>query len=177
MQKGAVIFLACVVLATLLSVSYSIAGREVSWIPIVEENIKKENWLPDVKYEPIASKSFFLYENGEEQFFILESRREFTSNIEGLLTSVDRKLDYVISRDHFDRILAKDRVVGFVLRFPNNYGLLFDVGNAYFVLEDVLGEDLEGTILVRRFDSSRMDWDYIVWEITTLSILYKFLSP
>lgn len=170
------IFLACVIFTTLWSASYSVAGREVSWIPIIERSIKEENWIPDREYEPIAFESFFLYEDGEEHFFMLESWREFISFIKDLLRSVDRKLDYTVSRDHFDRIIAEGRVVGFVLRFKENYGFLFDVEKAYFVLEDGLGGDLRGAILVRRFDSSWIDWSYEVWDISSLSVWYKFLS-
>jgi hypothetical protein len=171
-----VIFLACVVLATLWSASYSIASREVSWIPFVEENIKEENWIPDREYIPLAFESFFLYEDGEEQFFMLESWREFISYIKDLLRSADRKLDCTISRDQFDQIIAEGKVVGFVLRFKENYGFMFDVEKAYFVLEDGLSEDLGGAILVRRFDSSWTDWSYEVWDISVLSVWYKFLS-
>lgn len=170
------IFLVAVVLTTLLSALYVNAGRDVSWILTVEEYIEEENWLPDREYEPIAFKSFFLYENGEEHFFRLDSHNEFVSYVEGLLISTDRKLGYTISRDQFDGILAEDKVVGFVLRFQSNYGLLLNVEKAYFVLEDVLGEDLKGTILIRRFDSLRMDWWFTVWEITDLSVYNKFLS-
>ena len=170
------IFLVCVVLTTLWSIGYSNAGREVSWISFIEENIEEQNWIPEREYIPLAFESFFLYEDGEGQFFMLESWREFISFTKDLLRCVDRKLDVTISRDQFDQILAECRVVGFVLRFNENYGFLFDVEKAYFVLEDGLGWDLRGAILVRRFDSSGIDWSYEVWDISGLSVCYKFLS-
>ncbi len=95
MNKGAIIFLVAVILTTLLSTLYVNAGRDVSWIPIVEEYVKEENWLPNREYEPIAFESFFLYENGEEHFFRLDSHNEFVSYVKGLLISADRKLDYI----------------------------------------------------------------------------------
>lgn len=176
MHKGAVIFLAVIVLTTLVSASYSFAGRDVSWISTVEEYIIEENWIPDREYVPLAFESFFLYENGEDQFFILESHNEFISYVEGLLISADRKLDYTISRDQLEEIKTEDKLLGFILRFPKNYGLLFDVEKAYFVLDDVLGEDLKGTILIRVVDPLTGDWKFNVWEITELSIWYNFLS-
>jgi hypothetical protein len=171
------IFLVAVVLTTLWSAIYANAGRDVSWIATVEEYIVKENWLPNVEYEPIAFESFFLYENGEEHFFRLESHNEFISYVEGLLISVDRKLDYTISRDQLVEIKAEDELVCFILRFPtSSYGFLGVIDRAYFVLDYILGEDLKGTVLVWCYDSSRLDWWFNVWEITDLSIWYKFLS-
>ena len=176
MNKGAIIFLVAVILTTLLSTLYVNAGRDVSWIPIVEEYVKEENWLPNREYEPIAFESFFLYENGEEHFFRLDSHNEFVSYVKGLLISADRKLDYIIFRDDLDVMKAENKLLGFVLRFPVSYGFLRDVDKAYFVLDDVLGEGLRGTVLVRVFDSSRLDWWFDVWEITNLSVYNRVLS-
>ena len=176
MNKGAVIFLVAVVLTTLLVTIYTNSGRDVSWIPIVEEYVKEENWLPNQEYVPIAFESFFLYENGEEHFFRLDSHKDFVSYIKDLLISADRKLDCSISRDDLDVMKAEDKLLCFDLRFPVSYGLLRDFDKAYFVLDDVLGEGLRGTVLVRVFDSSRLDWWFDIWEITDLSVYSRVLS-
>ncbi len=81
-----------------------------------------------------------------------------------------------ISRDDLDVMKAENKLLGFVLRFPVSYGFLRDVDKAYFVLDDVLGEGLRGTVLVRVFDSSRLDWWFDVWEITNLSVYNRVLS-
>ena len=170
------IFLVAVVVTTLLSTLYVNAGRDVSWIPTIEEYIKKENWLPDREYVPLAFESFFLYENGEGHFFRLDSHNEFASYVKDLLISADRKLDYTLTKDHLDDMKAEDKLLGLILRFPVSYGFLRDFDKAYFVLDDVLGEGLRGTVLVRVFDSSRLDWWFDVWEITDLSVYNRVVS-
>lgn len=75
------------------------------------------------------------------------------------MNDVDRMLDYV-SREFLEKILAEDRVLEFVLRFPVEFGFFNKFGAAYFVLEDQLDLNLEGTIIV--YDTSGR---YSVWEI------------
>jgi len=179
LNKGALIFLVVVVLTTLLSVGFVNAGREVSWISTIEELIIEENWIPDKEYWPIMVRSFFLIENGEDQFFLLEFHDQFVSYVEGLLGSVDRKLPLNLSRDSLDELLSNGRFLELYYRFPTTVGVLEDVIVAYFVLEDGLGLDLDGAILVRDKSSSgpgRENKWYSVWEITDRSVLYKSLS-
>lgn len=156
---GPVIFIAMIMFTTFFAISFSFAPRDISWIGQVENWIKRENWEPDREYIPLMLDAFFLYENGEEQFFRLYAHNNFSAYIRGLVNDVDRRLDYV-SREFFDEILAEDRVLELVLRFPVEFGFFNKFGAAFFVLEDKLDLDLEGTIVV--YDTSGR---YSVWEI------------
>jgi len=60
-----------------------------------------------------------------------------------------------------DEILAKDKVMAYLLRIPIDFGLFNEYGITYFILEDKLDMNLEGTIII--FDTKgRLG----VWEIT-----------
>jgi hypothetical protein len=152
--------LVLVSLTTTLAVNFSIAERDVSWINEIEDWIKEENWIPDREYVPAMMSSFFLYENGEEQFFLLNSHQEFWPYIEGLVNDIDRRIRY-IPREFLDEILAKDKVMAYLLRFPLDFRLFNEYGIAYFILEDKSDMNLEGTIIIRD-TQGRLG----VWEIT-----------
>ena len=92
---GPIVYLIVVSLTTTLAVSRFLAERDVSWIDEIEERIKEENWVPDSEYVPAMMSSFFLYENGEEQFFLLNSHQEFWPYIERLINEVDRLIRYI----------------------------------------------------------------------------------
>jgi len=158
---GPIVYLILISLTTTFAISFSIATRDVSWINEVENWIRKENWEPDREYIPLMITAFFLYENGEEQFFLLHSHNSFSAYIRGLVNDVDRRIDY-ISREYLvDEILVKDKVLELVLRFPLDFGLFRKYGGAYFILEDKLDMNLQGTIII--YD---MHGRYAVWEIT-----------
>ena len=158
---GPIVYLVIVTLTTTLAISFSIAERDVSWISEVENWIEKENWEPDREYIPLMLGAFFLYENGEEQFFRLYSHNSFSVYIRGLVSDADRKVDS-ISRDLLiDEILAKDKVLQYLLRFPIDFGLFRKYGSAYFILEDKLDMNLEGTIIIHDTQGR-----YTIWEIT-----------
>jgi hypothetical protein len=165
---GPIIFIAIITSTALLTISYSIAPRDISWISKVENWIKEENWEPDVQYEPISYASFFLYENGEEQFFGLTSQKEFASYMDGLLGSFVTKTRNSISKESVDEILAVDKVLSYVHRFPASFGPLGLSGSfevAYFILEDKLGEELEGKIVMQDRRTGEYS-HYSVWQIT-----------
>ena len=150
-----------VTLATTLAVSYSIAERDISWISQVENWIKEENREPDREYIPMMLSAFFLYTNGEKQFFRLYSHHNFSSYIRGLVNDVDRRIDYLSMQFFLDEILTKNKVLEFTGRFPFDFGLLNKYRAAFFILEDNLDMNLEGTIII--FDiKGRLG----VWEIT-----------
>ena len=107
---GPIVYLIVVSLTTTLAVSRFLAERDVSWIDEIEERIKEENWVPDSEYVPAMMSSFFLYENGEEQFFLLNSHQEFWPYIERLINEVDRLIRY-IPNENLEEILAKDKVI------------------------------------------------------------------
>jgi hypothetical protein len=160
-----IIYLAMVLLTPILLISA--ASKDVSWISEVENYIKKENWIPNEEYAPLAYASFFLYENGEEQFFLLSSQREFISYMDALAGRVTVQTRSSISREFVDEILAADRVLSYVHRFPEGFGPLGLCGSfevAYFILEDKLWEDLEGKIIMQDRRAGEYS-HYSVWQI------------
>jgi len=158
---GPIVYLVLVSLTTTVAFSFSIAERDVSWVSEAENWIRKENWEPDREYIPMMSVAFFLIENGEEQFFRLYSHQEFSSYMRGLVNDVDKRIEYISREFLMDKILAKDRVLELVGRFPFDFGFFNKYGAAYFILEDNLDMNLEGTIII--FD---IKGRYGVWEIT-----------
>lgn len=134
---GPMIFIAMITFTTFFAIRFSFVPRDFSWIVEVENWIKRENLEPDREYIPLTIAVY----------------------IRGLVNDVDRRLDYV-SREFLDEILAEDRVLKLVLRFPVEFGFFNKFGAAFFVLEDKLDLDLEGTIVV--YDTSGR---YSVWEI------------
>jgi hypothetical protein len=164
---GPIIFIAIITFTALLTISYSIAPQDVSWIGEVEDYIKKENWEPDREYIPLSYASFFLYENGEEQFFVLTSHKEFVSYMDALLGRFVTKTGSSISRESLDEMLAKDKVLVYAHRFPESFGPLGLSGSfevSYFILEDKLGEGLEGSIIMRDRRAGEYS-HYSVWQI------------
>ena len=158
---GPIVYLILISLTTTFAISFSIATRDVSWINEVENWIRKENWEPDREYIPLMTSAFFLYENGEEQFFRLYSHKSFSAYIRGLVNDVDRIVDYTSRNFLADEILVKNKVLELVLRFPLDFSLFRKYGSAYFILEDKLNMNLEGTIIIHDTQDR-----YTIWEIT-----------
>lgn len=165
---GPILFMAIVSFTALLAISYSIAPRDVSWIETVEDFIRKE-WKPNATYWGLESDAFFLHENGKEEFFaLLSSQREFISYMKGLTGKVDRQLDSSVSKEYVDEILASDKVLAFVHRFPEGFGHFGLYGSfevAYFILEDKTGKNLEGAIIMQDRRAGEYS-HYSVWQIT-----------
>ena len=165
---GPIVYLVIVSLTASVAFSISIAPKDISWINEVENWIKKENWIPDVQYHPISYASFFLYENGEEQFFVLTSQKEFVSYMDALVGRFLTKTNSSISKAYLDEILSTDKVLCYAHRFPARFGPFglsgsFEVG--YFILEDKLGEGLEGKIIMQDRRAGEYS-NYSVWQIT-----------
>jgi hypothetical protein len=164
---GALIFITVLSLASVLIIGFHFASRDVTWIGEVEKSIKKDNWEP--VREPndlMGGFKFFLYENGEEQFFYPYNHSEFFSYVEDLLGRVDRNVRPSISKESVDEILATDKVLLLEFRFWNTLSMNIKYDRAYFVLEDKQGTGLEGTIIIRE-QHMEMPYDrYSVWEVT-----------
>ena len=164
---GPIVYLILVSLTTTLAFSFSIAPRDASWINEVENRIRRENWEPNREYIPLMSDSFFLYENGEEEYFYLYSHQDFVSYMKGLTGKINRKLESSTSKEYMDEILTSDRVLAFVHRFPEGFGFLGLYGSfevAYFILEDKIRENVEGTIIMQDRRAGEYS-HYSVWEI------------
>ena len=164
---GPIVYLILVSLTTTLAFSFSIAPRDVSWISEVESWIRRENWEPDREYIPLMLDAFFLYENGEEEFFYLYVHHDFVSYMKGLTGKVNRKLESSISKEYVDEILTSDKVLTFVHRFPEGFGLFGLYGSfevAYFILDDKARKNLEGTIIMQDRRAGEYS-HYSVWEI------------
>jgi hypothetical protein len=84
-----------------------------------------------------------------------------------LTGKVNRKLESSTSKDYVDEILTSDKVLAFGHRFPEGFGLLGLYGSfevAYFILEDKMGKNLEGTIIMQDRRAGEYS-HYSVWEI------------
>ena len=172
---GFIVCSSLVIFSALLIANYNTGTRDVSWINEVEDSIKKENWEPNSEYIPMQDWTFFIYENGEGQYFLLKSNQEFISHINSIMNRIDRQVEESISDEFFDEILATDKVLAVVHRFstksdlwtpPNNFGSSINYDKLYFVLEDKSGKGLEGTIIVREHAFGERHYNYSVWQIT-----------
>jgi hypothetical protein len=163
---GPIVYVALVSLTATMAFSFSIAPRYVSWIETVE-NFIREEWKSNATYWGLED-GFFLHEHGKEQFFaLLSSQREFISYMKGLTSKINKQLNSSVSKEYVDEILATDKVLQFVHRFPEGFGLFGLYGSsevAYFILEDKLGKNIEGTIIMR--DRCVEYSHYSVWQIT-----------
>ena len=175
MNKKYAGFIVCalVIFGVLLIANNYTGTRDVSWINEVEDLIKKENWEPNSEYIPMQDWAFFIYENGEGQYFLLKSNEEFISHINDLMNRIDRQIEESISDEFFDEILATDKVLAVVHRFdtksslwraPNNFGSNVNYDRVYFVLEEKLGKGLEGTIIVHEHVSGESYYKHSVWQ-------------
>jgi hypothetical protein len=171
---GAVAYILLVLFAGVLIAEFFTATRDESWINEVEIFIKEENWVPNSEYVPMQDWAFFLYENGEDEYFYLESQSEFITFINNMLNRINRQVENSLSEELLDEILATNKVLELVHRFStrsmgwiptNNFDWNVDYRIAYFVLEDTLETSLEGTIIVRETNSKIR-----VWQIKKSSI-------
>lgn len=163
-----VFYVASILFVSILIVGYATATRDVSWIDEVESFIKRENWEPDREYVPLNDWSFFLYENGEEEFFFLHSQSEFINYMKGLTERVDMQIENSVPQEFVDEILAADRIMAVVHRFPEGFGHFGLSGSsevAYFILEDKSGRGLEGTIMMQDRRAGEYS-QYGLWQTT-----------
>jgi hypothetical protein len=176
---GVLIYVALVLSAVVLIANYLTAPRDVSWIGEVENWIKEENWELDKKYLPGMDWSFFLHENGTGQYLVQEFQSEFISNINSLMNRIDRQVEESISYEFLVEILAKDKVLVIVHRFPTmnpqmrsapRLGWIRNYDAVYFILEDRLETGLEGTIIIRERYKEEPSFRYSVWQITDYAL-------
>ena len=139
---GAVVYTSLVLCAAVLIAEYFTATRDNSWIGEVENFMKKENWEPNSEFQPMQDWAFFLYENGEKQYFYLESQNEFISCINNVMDRINRQVKESISEELLNDILASDKVLLLVHRFStqsmgwgptNEFDRNIDYRSAYFV--------------------------------------------
>jgi hypothetical protein len=168
MKKGNVgpLIFTVIVLSTLVLVSsFFFVPRSTSWIGEVENKIREENWEPDREYIPLMLDAFFLYENGEEEFFYLYSHHEFVSYIIQLENKVNRKINNSITEEFLDEVLASNKVLQHNLRLMIPFRFYEYYENSYFILEDNLEMGLEGTIIFQHSSFNPYESYYAVWEI------------
>lgn len=161
-----VVYLLLVLLAGILIAEYLTATRDSSWIVEVENFIKEENWVPDSEFIPLMLTSFFIYENGTEQYIYLYSQNELAYYTYSLINQLNRQIKESISEDTLTKILENGRVLLLSLRFYGEKGIpRVKYFSAYFVLEDNQGTGLDGTIILQEKNSINS-----VWQITKSSI-------
>ncbi|MDG6222159.1 MAG: hypothetical protein IAX21_08705 [Candidatus Bathyarchaeota archaeon] len=170
----AIFLVSCIIIISMLFTHQSIT-KDTSWIDDVENFINKKNWDSEIKYEPMSDWSFFLVENGTEQFFALEGQNEFISFVNNLLNKVNDQIEDSLDPSVLGELKTNERMLKVVHRFstksdfwktPNNFGAQVDYDLLYFVLKDDSGKGLEGTIIVREPNAEQTDYVYSVWQIT-----------
>ena len=171
---GVIVYILLILFAGVLIAEYLTATKDISWTVEIEDLIKKENWEPESEHIPLSDWNFFLYENGEEQYFELKSQTEFISYMNTLMNRINRQIKESISEKFLNEILASNKVLLLQLRFSthsmgwkadNNFDRNVDYSGAYFVLEDTLEKGLEGTIIAQETNSRNS-----VWQITKSSL-------
>ena len=154
---------------------YFTATKDSSWIVEVEDFIKKENQEPESEYNPIADYSFYLSENGESHYFVLESQNEFISYIDNLMNRINRLVEKSISDELLDEILETNRILSIFTRLDKwkvtqTNVMFMESNSAFLILEDKLGKGLEGTIIVLEPLNEEPYRRYNVWQINKSSI-------
>jgi len=161
-------YVASVLFISIMIAGYATAVRDISWIEPVENYIRKE-WRHNATYYGLEFDAFFLYENGEEKYFVLsDSQQEFIAYMKDLSGKVDKQLRISFSKESVDEILAADKVLEFVHRFPEGFGHFGLYGSAevaYFILEDKLGMSMEGAIIMQDRRAGEYS-QYSLWQIT-----------
>ena len=168
MKKGVNIFLISVsivillLIGTLASVgvfmNHPSGERDVSWIDNVEDIIEEvkpsepiEHWVT------IGGYRFSLYENGNSQilYHVIDdflSSDSFVAYMRGLMHKINNIINSSVSNELFTEILEKNKVLQ--VDFGTDTGEIFWQKNAYtvawFILEDNLNKDLEGTIFINQ---------------------------
>ena len=132
--------------------------RDISWIDTVNDFIEEvkpsepiETWITITGYR------FSLHENGTQQILYhvyneFKSKDDFVSYMRNLLYKVNNIINSSINGELFSEILEKNKVLQ--VDFGTDTGETFWKTNAYtvawFILEDNINKDLEGTIIIKQ---------------------------
>ena len=168
-------YVVSVLFISIVIAGYATAVRDVSWIVTVENLIKKENWRPNATFDGLEPSTYYLYEDGEEQFFKLNNTQELASCVFGLLDRVNRQVKYSMPEIEFNETLAADKLLGVGTRFPVKWQSpsslwTIEYSSFYLVLEDKLGTGLEGTVIVTEHLHAEPWHRYNVYEISNWTL-------
>jgi len=152
------IILVLVILGSIFLLFFRSGNRDISWIDDVNDYIEelKPFPQPDSSGEPmpvpLSMYHFYLYENGSSQLIFHTSKKsnDFVAYMRGLLNKVNRIKNSSVSREFLDEVVGTNKVLMFFFRFDEDFWSVKKVERAFFILEDNLNRDLEGTIIIRR---------------------------
>jgi len=83
-------------------------------------------------------------------FHTSKKSNDFVAYMRGLLNKVNRIKNSSVSREFLDEVVGTNKVLMFFFRFDEDFWSVKKVERAFFILEDNLNRDLEGTIIIRR---------------------------
>ena len=147
--------------------------RDTSWIQGINDLIEEVKPYPVPQTQngiplptSIALNTFYLYENGTKQLIHLSSLSddEFVSYVMNLIQRINTITYDTIEPDLLEEIESKNRLLNLKLRFPNENDFQQSFSEAYFILDDTLGRDLTGTIII--ISNIEREDQISIWEIT-----------
>ncbi len=162
-KKIGIITVIIIVVIASFSLIFVLSGlsekeRDFSWIAEVEsfiEDVKPsepiENWIT------VSGYRFSLIENGTQQILYhviddFKSNDEFVSYIRNLMYNINNIVDSSVDEVRFNEIIEQNKVLQ--VDFGTDTGETFWQTNvhtvAWFILEDNLNQNLEGTIFIKQ---------------------------
>ena len=131
--------------------------RDISWIDTVYDFIEEvKDWEP-IEHDPdIGGYRFLLCENGtSETIYKVGADERDDSHVaffRGLMHKINNVINSSISKELYYEIIEKNKVL--MVSFGPDTNEVFwrynAVTTAFFILEDNLNNDLEGTIIVKQ---------------------------
>jgi len=162
-------------------------GTGIGYHYFLKPEITSSNW-ESAKIEPTKEmvEKIVFYEDGKQEIINLKSEdgKGLTSLLTRKLHELNLQARCVFSEENIQEIKQKDRIVELIFKKPiditisqwiepeeryhiptdeKGYRILENVKNALFILEDNLGEGLEGHILVGHEVERRIGYD--CWAI------------
>lgn len=146
---------------------FNFGERDISWIDNVNGFIEEAKPFPEPNppgeppTEGMSMYRFYLWENGSDQLIYYTSYKSnnFVAYMRGLLNQVNSVIYSSIGKEFRSEIRGANKVLQFFFRQPEDFESIGEeVQSAYFVLEDNLNKDLEGTIIIHRYISGESEY-------------------
>lgn len=145
------IVLVLVIPSTIYLLFFNFGEKDISWIDDVNGFIEEAKPFPEPDLPGMSMYRFYLYENGSDQLIYCTSlKTNFVAYIRGLLNQVNSVINSSISEDFLDEIRGANKILMFFFRRYEDFWSIKNVERAYFILEDNINKDLEGTIIIQR---------------------------
>jgi hypothetical protein len=154
------------------SSSISILKMDDSWVANVTQLLEEAKPYPEWNIDYAITNTFWLYENGSDQFVGAKETNQ-TDSLEAFLESVlseaNTRTISSISESDVDNMLEANRVLKANFRMGYEFPALKNhVWNVYFVLNDALNQGLKGTIFVGKdvYGSEQGTGNWSGWKLT-----------